>query len=299
MTFTGFKSILIFTLLSEGPKSYEEIKAYIKNHEYLREEISTDTLRVYLNSLKKMGCKIEKCTVDGVVKYSITATPFELQISDKQVKSILKIYKVISKSIDVNDLISIHKFFKKISRYVENQDLKDKLKYISPFKGVNIKLLERLIKHASNNTEITIDYISPRSGHKNITILADKVTVNNGRLYLHGVNSEYKNYSSFLISRISKIISINIEEKTLDVPNIVVVYELLKNSNEKIELLDCEKIIEEKKTKCIIELTSKNKFEIIQRILYHNYKCKVLSPDNIRAEVIQTLKQMKEGYLGE
>ena len=45
MSFTGFKSLLIFSLLAEGPKSYEEISQYIYNHPYLREKISIDTLR--------------------------------------------------------------------------------------------------------------------------------------------------------------------------------------------------------------------------------------------------------------
>jgi predicted DNA-binding transcriptional regulator YafY len=299
MAFTGFKSILLFTLLSEGPKSYAELKDHIKNHEYLHEEISTDTLRIYINSLKEIGCKIEKKNIDGVTKYFISTHPFELKISDKQVKSIIKIYKAISKTIEVTDLISLHKFFQKISNYVQNEDLKIKLKYLSPLNDIDIKLVEELIFHVKNQAEITVYYNSPRSGLKNITILADKIAVNNGKLYLYGMNSEYKNYSSFLVSKIVKILSVSIENKTLESPDIVVQYEYTKDNNENLDLLSCEKVIEEYDNKCLIELTSKSKFDIIQRILYHNYKCKVLSPQSIKTEVIQTLKQMKEGYIGE
>ena len=32
MSFTGFKSILIFSLLLEGPKSYSELQEILKNH---------------------------------------------------------------------------------------------------------------------------------------------------------------------------------------------------------------------------------------------------------------------------
>ena len=58
MSFTGFKSIIIFSLLLEGPKSYQELRTAIENHEYLHESVSIDTLRIYLNSLRKIGCKI-------------------------------------------------------------------------------------------------------------------------------------------------------------------------------------------------------------------------------------------------
>ena len=59
MSFTAFKSILLFSLLVDGPKSYEEIQEYMANHEYLHEKISIDTLRIYFNSLREIGCKME------------------------------------------------------------------------------------------------------------------------------------------------------------------------------------------------------------------------------------------------
>ena len=40
MSFTGFKSILIFTLLSEGPKTYAQLQGALRNHEYLKENVS-------------------------------------------------------------------------------------------------------------------------------------------------------------------------------------------------------------------------------------------------------------------
>ncbi len=296
MSFTGFKSILLFSLLTTGPKSYNELQESFKNHEYLHEEISKDTLRIYLNSLKEIGCQIDKIRENGVTKYTITSHPFVLKINDKQAKSIIKIYKAISKSIDVSDLMALQKFFDNISQYVENEKLKEKLQNISPLNNIDQQLVEDLMNFTQNNTEITIHYNSKVSGNKNITILADKIEINNGKLYLYGFNSEYQNYSSFLVSKINKIVSINLKDKTLEIPNITVGYEYTKDYNEKLELLDCEKIIKEDKNKAIIELTSKNKFEIIQRIMFQANKCKVLYPDNIRKEVIANLKKMKEGY---
>ena len=92
MSFTGFKSILIFTLLSEGPKTYAQLQEALRNHEYLKENVSVDTLRVYFNSLKEIGCDIQKTTKKGVTTFSIASHPFELKIDDKQAKSIIKIY---------------------------------------------------------------------------------------------------------------------------------------------------------------------------------------------------------------
>ncbi len=298
MSFTGFKSILIFSLLLDGPKSYKELKDSLTEHEYLHESVSIDTLRIYLNSLKKIGCNIKRETKDGITRYSIDSHPFELKISEKQTKSILKIFKAISKSIEISDLISLQKFFEKFSKYITNEDLKIKLKNISPLNNIDSHILQDLINYSQNNTEITILYNSPTSGKKNITIAVDKLSINNGKLYVCGMNSEHKNYSSFLVSRIIKIISINMHKSELDIPPLTVGYELFEN-DKNIELLSCEKIINSTNNKTIIEITSPNKFEIMQRIMFHSNKCKVLYPESFKSYIISSLKAMKEGYLEE
>lgn len=296
MSFTGFKSILLFSLLTTGPKSYEELQESFRTHEYLHENISKDTLRIYINSLKEIGCDIKRIHKDGVTKYSISSHPFNLKIDDKQIKSIINIYKGLSKSIDVSDLKTLQKFFNNISPYITNEKLKEKLQELSPLNNIDPQLVDDLLNYTQNNTEIIIYYKSPTSGKKNITVLADKLEIHNRKLYLYGFNSEYNNYSSFLVSKIIKIVSINLHNKTLDVPEITVGYEYTQDKNEKLELLNCEKIISQNDNKITIELTSKNKFEIIQRILFLSNKCKVLYPENIKTEVIANLKKMKEGY---
>lgn len=298
MSFTGFKSIFIFTLLAEGPKTYKQLQEAFQNHEYLRENISIDTLRIYLNSLKDIGCNIEKVTKKGVTTYSLVAHPFELNIDDKQAKSIIKIYKAISKSIEVSDLISLQSFFEKMAEYVSNAELKKDLQCISPLNGIDSKLISDLIYYAQYNAEITVLYSSKNSNRdKEITIIVDKLAIENAKVYIYGINSDRMNYSSFLVNCIRQVNHVNFGAKTLQLPDIKVVYEYFKETNETLELLNNEKILEETENKYLIELTSKSKFEIMQRILSHSYKCKVLTPSGIRSEVIQTLKKMKEGYI--
>ena len=45
------------------------------------------------------------------------------------------------------------------------------------------------------------------------------------------------------------------------------------------------------------EITSKSKFELVQRIMFLSKKCKVLYPKDFKSDIIATLKKMKEGYL--
>jgi len=297
MSFTGFKSILIFSLLLDGPKSYQELKECIEKHEYLHESVSIDTLRIYLNSLRKIGCRINKTTRNRITRYSIDSHPFELKIDNKTAESILKIYKAISKSIELSDFISLQTFFENISKYITNEDLKLKFKTISPINNINPQLIHDLMQYAQNGTAIKILYNSLNSGRKYIDIIVDKLMIDNGKLYVAGVNSEYKNYSSFLVSRIINIVSINIQKSNLQIPEYIVRYEFHKDKNEEFELLQNEKIVNISDNKLIVEIVSKNKFDIMQRIMYHSSKCKVLYPQDFKLEIVASLKKMKEGYL--
>ncbi|MBQ8459674.1 WYL domain-containing protein [bacterium] len=297
MSFTAFKSILVFSLLLEGPKSYKEIQDFLQNHEYLQETVSIDTIRIYINSLREFGCNITSKRQNGIAQYYIESHPFALKFDDAQIKNIIKVFKAISKSIDVDDLMALQKFFVKIADYVENEDLKTKLQNISPLSNIDSELLKNLLNYVRNNNEITIYYNSPNSGKKNITVLADKLHIDNGKLYLSGFNSEYNNYSSFQVSRIIKIVGVNIERKIISVPEITVGYEYMKDGSEELELLSCEKVIKDEDNKLTIEMTSRNKFEIMQRIMFHASKCKVLYPEDFRNYIVSNLKKMKEEYI--
>lgn len=296
MSFTGFKSVLIFSCLLEGAKTYEDIQKCIYENEFLHETISVDAIRVYLNSLRSLGCNIIRTTSDGVPRFHIDSHPFELKITEAQTKSIIKVFKAIYKSLDISDLLTLQSFLENFSKYITNTDLKNKFKNISPLNNIDPDIIKDLINYGKDNTEIIMYYNSAGSGKKNINIIVDKMNVANGKLYVYGVNSEYNNYSSFLVSRIIKIIGVNMQKSELNMPEMTIGYEFNINGNETFIPLKNEKIISKTPTSYVVEMTSKNKFDLIQRVMSHANSCKVLYPENFKQDVIDCLKRMKEGY---
>jgi len=300
MSFSGFKSMLIFSMLVHNPKTYEEIKQALEENEYLKETVSIDTIRIYMNSLKQAGCNIKKLHEGRTVKYYIDSHPFELKITDKQAKSIIKVYKAISKSIEISDFLILNDFFTKISAYITNEDLKTKLQNISPLSNINAEMVEELIRYTKNRNEITILYNAKNSGKKKeIDIVVDKMSISNGKLHIAGYNSEYHNYSEFLVSNIIRIISVNLKAPKLVLPEFVVQYEYQKEDNASFQPFENEIVLEETDTHVIVEIKSRNKFIIMQRILSLSSRCRVISPDNYKEEILGILKNMKEGYFEE
>ena len=297
MSFTGFKSLLIFSLLAEGPKSYEEISQYIYNHPYLREKISIDTLRVYINSLRRLGCEVKRVRgEDKISRYVITKNPFELKLTPEQIQSVIKVYKSMVKTMDINEIVAMEHFFEKIGGYIKNDEFIAEMRKISMLKDIDIKLLEDLIDCCDKKEQIIISYNSPNSGEKDIELTADKIEISNGKIYLYGTGLEYMQYGSFLVSRIYKIKEIKLNKTIPDnLNNFKIIYEL-ECEPEKIQLNENEKIIEKQKNKTVIEMNTSNDFLARQRLLEFGPLCTILEPESFKNDFIKLLKDMKAGY---
>ena len=298
MSFTGFRALVLFSLLLESPKSYDQICKYFLKHPFLNERISIDTLRVYINSLRRIGCDVvrAKDKKEGVSKYFIKSNPFELQITSEQIQSIAKVYKSITKDIDAPDLVMLEKFLRKIAGYVNNKELNNTLDEISLFKDTDITLVNELLEHCSKNDQIVITYNSPNKGVRDIEILTDKVGLENSKIYLYGTTSDYKEYGYFLVSRILGINKIR-SARTIksDAKELTVGYEL-NCRTAKFSPDSNEKLLSQENGKALVEITSQSNFMIKQRLLSFGADCKVLYPEEFKEEFVSLLKKMRAGY---
>lgn len=296
MSFTGYKALILFSLLTEGAKSYEEIRTYFLNHPYLQESISIDTLRVYINSLKRIGCEVKRIRgEDKISRYMILSHPFELKLTLEQVKSIEKVYKSIVKNMDIKELLAMDNLFEKIGNYIKDEDFIQNMKRISMLKDVDKNLLQELLDCCEKKEQIIISYNSPNSGTKDIEMISDKVEVLNGKVYLYGFGFEYNQYGTFLISRINCIKDIKPSSDTPHLQTTKVVYEL-NCSPEKIALSENERVIDKNNNKTIIEAITSNKFLLNQKLLEYGPLCKIIYPKDYKEQFVNLLNDMKAGY---
>ena len=296
MSFTAFKTLLIFSLLLEAPRSYEDIIEYFKNHDYINETISVDTARVYINSLRMAGCVIEKTKRAEGSKFVLISHPFELEIPPEQIRVFTKIYKTLSKNISIEELIMLEKFLRKLCGSIKNPEFQQALEKASPLTGYDVAMLEDLLKYCKNKNQIVLDYNSPRSGIKALEIICDKMDFENSKLYIYGTSIDYEQSAYLQVNRIVNIREIKLhKDKDLNIKEIKVLFEVNANSQE-LQLRENEKIISVNNEKTLIEAKSSNQFALKQRILSFGSACKVLEPAEFRDEIVTILRNMRAEY---
>lgn len=296
MSFTGFKALVIFSLLNGGPKTYQEISDHMLNHPYLKEKISIDTFRVYMNSLKRVGCEIKRTRgEDKVSRYGIVKHPFQLTLNEQQLESITKVYKSLVKNIEIKDLLYLENFLEKIGNTIQDEKFLADIKKISMLKDINNDLLEDLIDCCEKKQQIIIRYRSPNSGEKDIELIADKIEISNNKIYLCGTSSEYGEYGGFPVSRIKAIKDIK-QRRTIKAPEDITVLYRVMCTPETFVPSEGEKIVKKEENSVLLEITSSNKFYLKQKFLEYGPSCKIIEPDSIKNEFIELLKEMKAGY---
>lgn len=294
MSFTAFKSLLVFSILLDGPKTYQEIRDIFLSQEYLNETFSIDTLRVYINSLERMGCEIKRDKKTEGSRYRLLKHPFEFEMPDDYVKQLIKVFKYIIKDISVAELIHITKFFTKISTGINNEELKNEISYISPLTKIDNTILDFLVKACANKDNIEILYDSPSSGIKNIEIIAEDLYVKNNKIYLSGESKSYRNKANILVSRIKDMPVIKINQKNSFNDRVIIRCEIYDKN---ILLLENESFISSDGDVRIIDIKSDNIFRAKQRVLSLGKNCKVISPESFKNDILLTLKSMQEGYI--
>lgn len=295
MSLTGYRTLVILEALIESPKSNDEINEYLLNNQYIKGRFSSDTLRIYINSLRAIGCEITGANKYNHKKYELISHPFSYDISKSQIEALSKVYKILDDKAGVQEVLAVENFFRKLSGLIPSESTRDFLKKGSLLKHIDREILNNLIIHCKNKNQIKFLYNSPKSGQKEIEIIADKLSFQSEKLYLWGNNLTHKEYAYFSVERIIKICSIKLLKDKKDFPSIKVVYELYNQNNDYIPESD-EKILERTGEKLVIEINSKNEFSVMQRILYMTNDCKVIQPEEFRIKLLDKLKNMEKSY---
>ena len=294
ISLTGVRAIVILALLNKKPCTFEEIKEFLISSNIVTREYSIDTIRIDLNTLKYIGCDISKATKTTGNRYILRSHPFQLVLEDDEVASLAKIYKKIYKNLSIDRLIEYDTLFNKISEIVKDDNLKEYLKGISILKGHDIDLVKELSVEASKQSKITILYAPDRTREVNYDITVEKLGFRSDKLYLYCYNHTMKKRTFFNVSKVKKIVAKYLMGENNDIEDTLIEFRLF--NAKKYDLEENEEIISTDENSTIIKGSYYTPFIAMQRMLYFGSDCIIISPENMKDELITKLRSMRGLY---
>lgn len=295
ISMTAARAIIILLSLLQSPKSYEEIRQIIIDCGLIDKELSVDTIRIDINTLKTLGCSITKATKSNNHKYGLISHPFKLKMTNDEFNALDKIYNKMIKHADVSKLLGFHNLFLKLSTLVDDETIKEKLLNISVLNRENIDIIERFTKIEKKHNRIKVSYKPPYSEDTyEYDISVEKLGMRNGKLYVYCQNHSTGKRSFLNVSRIKEIIDAKFDRESGSGLDTLVKFKLKSYQN--YELEDNECIIEKHDDYIIVSGRYFNDFIAFQRMLSFADDCTVLEPSKMKEMIITKLKEMRAIY---
>ncbi len=300
ISLTGYRTLLILKALIESGKTIDEMVKIVKNEPDTGKASSKDTLRVTINTLKAAGCEILRPNISNGYRYMLAKHPFVLNISEEEINVLIMLRNKIAENLNWPDILTLNDLYEKIASLTGDSEVIDNIINSAPFAEVDKQILIDISNPSLINKKVSIIYNSPKFDEEEIDIVPQKITAQNGKLYLWCFNCKYEKNGLLMVDRIKKINKVSINNYECLNPNVYeVVYELWGLNAKNFEIKENEEIISKDEEKIRVLAHVDNEFLFIQRLLLFGAYFKVISPDFFREKLIDKIKAIRKEYENE
>ncbi len=264
---TGFRVLYLLDLLLEAPRTKDDIlNELLKNPDV--SNVSYETIRLDLNTLKKAGFEIENLGKTNNYKYKIKKDPIKFKLTKKELKVLTQTKDAILKLSRWEYILKLYKVFEKISGLIEEDEIINEIMDFRYFSGVDFEILKNLNALTKRKKTVLLLYNSPNSGTKEIQIKLKEIKYEGSKLHLIGISENYPDNTVLRIDNIVKIIKILSKNETAKKGGLKkTVYKIKKEAFRFMNLLSEEKVLKEGEDFIETELKSDNDFMVVQRLL--------------------------------
>lgn len=298
ISLTGIRSLVLLELLINSPMSLEEIRAEFMKYKIMDGSNSDDILRIDINTLRTMGCVISRADHRTNNKFVLLDHPFKINITKEEVSVIKRAFNKIKENSDISVLILYDNLFKKIVPHIADDNIKEQFLGISPLKKYSSEIINELKTACDNHQVIKFLYRMPSTSKETEKeLFADKIKLQNDKLYIFGVDKKSGESVYLNIRRILKIISVNKSDEPYSKEPLAVKFKLKEFGIS--GLADNEEIISgDMSDGFVICGHYHNKFLATQRVLSFGSNCTIIEPEDFKENVIEVLKKMRDVYSG-
>lgn len=296
---TGYRTLLILRLLIQEERTLDELISLLKADDVVPKSISKDTIRIAINTLRKIGCVIPRPERINNYKYKLLSHPFSLVVSDEELTAFLKLRDILCESYNWEKIFLVNDLFKKIILLTNNEKQIDFVENSKLLSSINKELLTELTNVKLINKKIKIEYNSVKCGLEVLEVIPHRFLYENGKLYLNCYSFKYNQNSILNVERIMKIIDVYLSKDYEDILSYEVVFKVTNDGLRDFSLKENEIVLEKSDKFMVVKAKVVNEFLFVQRILLLGTDFEIISPDSFKEKIVNKLKLLKRGYENE
>jgi len=215
---TAYRIYKILSWLLDGPLSVAEINHRFCQDAKIGKPLSSDSIWLYINTLKALGCEIRRPSPRNQFCYQLLSHPFGIHLSEAQFHLLSQVKAYAQEHWPHPDILKLDALLKKIVTHAVHLDgaYPNEGKSSKRDKGVEklfsysrsydysgstqrLQLLEDAI---ANDTLLRVTYASPKKGLKGILFLPECIFYEQGVVYIRGERSDNPYPSNLRLERI-------------------------------------------------------------------------------------------------
>lgn len=307
---TAYRILLLLRWLIEEPLTFAEINARFLSEPKIQKTVSQDTLGLYLNTLRALGCEVSRPAPRNGYKYDLIYHPFTYFLTSQDIGTLKETLRHLDDQLPLMDTLRFNLWLDKMFRLAANKNRAELSElFMYDTRIINFDTLESSIHQLSAYCQeeqlVEVFYHSAGDGIKKIDFLPYKITHSQGTFYLVGQSADKSNTSMLRIDKITDVRPSNndqllhvLQEKRLQKQEFVIRL-CFVSPRDYIPFQEDEEIIPDPQSAdhFIVKLTTDNEFALWQKLLSSGYLFQVLSPESFKNDLESTLTEMRRMYV--
>lgn len=316
MNGTAYRIFKLLAWLMEGPLSVEALNQKFLADPVIGKTVSTDSIWLYINTLKALGCRIQRPCPKNNFQYDLLYHPFGMRLSTQHLEALAQAKRQAQAAFSHHEVLVLDRLLKKIVRHsacedpqaVIGQVFAQSRSYDYEASRAHLLALEAAIAECRL---LELGYQSPVKGDESFLFLPERIFYDQGVVYVRGERPDFDGPSNLRVDRLTALtvseqpaLQAALMARRLEKTEVCV--QVFAEHAEAFDGFDLDETLGVYAERCIwqelpvpcyeVRLQVRDRFYLKQRLLSCGYPFRVLAPLDFREEMRQTLASMRQYY---
>ncbi len=312
---TAYRVLRMLQWLCQSPMSIEDFNRRFMEDALIQKILSEDSLWLYMNTLKMLGCEISRPAPSNGYCYELLYQPFGAPLEEEDIEVLAEVKQLAEQQMPYTRILHLDQFFKKILQ-LSTLEQRDTIVF-DLFKDTrsidyegSLSLIDSLEEVINQQQLLFLTYQSSVKGKECFYFLPELINYQRGVLLLKGSRLGYE---QSVLLRVDRIHEFDVAEgPELIHQQLIKIQEGLSLAKVRfydVTTLTCPSLafgesscyVANEGERPYMELTIQTRdwFLLKQKLFETGLHFEVMEPEAFRADVLETLMAMERHYSGQ